>query len=101
MRYQAYPYQKFGHAKGKVITVSKTALPANEISAIANQGGGNQQNSEPLYSITVELASQTINAYGKQQKLQSGMLLDADVMQEKRRLYEWVLEPLFSLTGKL
>ncbi|HET7832834.1 MAG TPA: HlyD family secretion protein [Gallionella sp.] len=102
LRYQAYPYQKFGHAKGKVISVSKTALPANEISAVSNQpGGGGQQNSEPLYSITVELASQTINAYGKPQKLQAGMLLDADVMHEKRRLYEWVLEPLFSLTGKL
>ncbi|HCU85527.1 MAG TPA: secretion protein HlyD, partial [Methylophilus sp.] len=30
-----------------------------------------------------------------------GMLLDADVMLERRRLYEWVLEPLISLTGKL
>jgi membrane fusion protein len=29
------------------------------------------------------------------------MLLDADVQQEKLHLYEWVLEPLYSLTGKL
>ena len=102
LRYQAYPYQKFGHAKGKVISVSKTALPGNEISAVGNQsGGGGQQNSEPLYSITVELASQSINAYGRKQNLQAGMQLDADIMHEKRHLYEWVLEPLFSLTGKL
>lgn len=101
LRYQAYPYQKFGHAKGKVISVSKTAMPGNEISAVGNQSGGNQQNSEPLYSITVELSSQTINAYGKKQNLQAGMLLDADIQHENRRLYEWVLEPLFSLTGKL
>ncbi|MFL4114118.1 hypothetical protein, partial [Pseudomonas aeruginosa] len=33
--------------------------------------------------------------------LQSGMLLDADILQDTRRLYEWVLEPLYSLTGKL
>lgn len=39
-------------------------------------------------------------AYGKPQLLQSGMLLDADILQESRRLYEWVLEPLYSLTGK-
>jgi len=30
-----------------------------------------------------------------------GMLLDADILQDTRRLYEWVLEPLYSLTGKL
>ncbi|MFO1882602.1 hypothetical protein, partial [Pseudomonas aeruginosa] len=27
--------------------------------------------------------------------------LDADILQDTRRLYEWVLEPLYSLTGKL
>ena len=101
LRYQAYPYQKFGHARGKVISVAKTALPANEISGLGNLSGGNGQNSEPLYRITVELASQTIDAYGQAQPLQAGMLLDADVLQETRHLYEWVLEPLLSLTGKL
>lgn len=96
LRYQAFPYQKFGHARGKVISVSRTALGANEISGIpVNQSG------ESLYRIIVELDSQTINAYGKAQALQASMLLDADVLQEKRRVYEWVLEPLYSLTGKL
>jgi hypothetical protein len=27
--------------------------------------------------------------------------LEADVVIEKRALYEWVLEPLYSLSGKL
>ncbi len=58
-------------------------------------------NGEPLYRITVVLARQTITAYGKPQPLQAGMLVDADIVQEKRHLYEWVLEPLYSLTGKL
>ena len=29
------------------------------------------------------------------------MQLEADIMQERRKLYEWVLEPLISITGKL
>ncbi|MDD5329949.1 MAG: HlyD family efflux transporter periplasmic adaptor subunit [Sulfuricella sp.] len=101
MRYQAYPYQKFGHARGTVVSVAKTALPANEISGLGNLAGGNGQNSEPLYRITVDLAQQSVMAYGQRQQLQAGMLLDADVLQDTRRLYEWVLEPLYSLTGKL
>lgn len=101
LRYQAYPYQKFGHAKGTVVSVAQTALPVNEISAIGNPSGGSSQNSEPLYRITVELAAQTVSAYGQQQHLQAGMLLDADILQDTRHLYEWVLEPLYSLTGKL
>lgn len=101
MRYQAYPYQKFGHAKGIVATVAKTALPSNEIWALGNLAGGNGQSSEPLYRITVALVEQSVVAYGEPQPLQAGMLLEADILQDKRRLYEWVLEPLYSLTGKL
>jgi len=103
IRYQAYPYQKFGHHQGIVDDVSKTALPANEISSLGTVINGNNNNSsnEPLYRITVKLAEQSIKTYGQAHRLQTGMLLDADILQEKRRLFEWVLEPLFSLTGKL
>ncbi|WP_211443343.1 HlyD family secretion protein [Collimonas humicola] len=99
IRYQAYPYQKFGHQKGVVESVARTALPNNELNAIGVPAGGN--GSEPMYRITVRLASQQVQAYGRPQPLQAGMLLDADVRQEKLRLYEWALEPLYSLTGKL
>ncbi|PFH10532.1 membrane fusion protein [Collimonas sp. PA-H2] len=99
IRYQAYPYQKFGHQKGVVESVARTALPNNELNAIGTPAGGN--NTEPMYRITVNLASQQVTAYGRPQALQAGMLLDADVQQEKLHLYEWVLEPLYSLTGKL
>ena len=56
---------------------------------------------EPLYRITVDLSAQTIMAYGEARPLQIGMQLEADIMQERRKLYEWVLEPLISITGKL
>ncbi|MGQ0698198.1 MAG: HlyD family secretion protein [Panacagrimonas sp.] len=97
VRYQAFPYQKFGHAGGRVMSVAKTALLSSEMSGLGQDG----QNNEPLYRVTVELDSQTVNAYGKAEPLQAGMLLEADILQDTRRLYEWVLEPLYSVTGKL
>lgn len=99
VRYHAYPYQKFGHAQGTVTSVSRTALPSNEVATLMSSQA--TAGAEPLYRITVDLAAQTVSAYGKPQSLQAGMLLEADVLQERRRLYEWVLEPLYSLTGKL
>jgi membrane fusion protein len=97
LRYQAYPYQKFGHAHGVVSSISRTALSATELTGAATASG----NDEPLYKIVVTLQRQTITAYGKEQELQAGMRVDADILHEKRKLYEWVLEPLYSLTGKL
>ena len=33
------------------------------------------------------------------QPLHPGMLLEADILGERRRLYEWLLEPLYALRG--
>ena len=97
LRYQAYPYQKFGHGKGIVRFVSKVSLPSEDIP----EAEGIFSSKEPLYRVVVDLAEQYVMAYGKPMPLQAGMLLEADVLQDKRRLYEWVLEPLYSLTGKM
>lgn len=97
LRYQAYPYQKFGQATGTVLTISRTALSASELSGSSAQT--TQQ--EPMFKITVELARQDIQAYGKHIPLQAGLLLEADIMHERRTIVEWIMEPLISLTGKL
>jgi membrane fusion protein len=101
IRYSAYPYQKFGQNGGEVIAVAKTALSSSELTGTSAFATGNDQTAEPLYRISIRIDSQTIAAYGKQQALQAGMLLEADILHEKLKLYEWVLEPLYSLSEKL
>jgi len=101
LRYQAFPYQKFGQSKGTVAFVSKIALSGNELANMTNSAVNGIGGGEPLYRITVNLAEQAVTAYGKPQILQAGMSIDADIFQERRRLYEWVLEPLYTITGKL
>ncbi|RFP15835.1 MULTISPECIES: HlyD family secretion protein [unclassified Duganella] len=100
MRYQAYPYQKFGQAQGTVAHAAKVALSGSDLFGMSGFSGP-ASGSEPLYRVTVKISGQTIQAYGRPQPLQAGMTLEADILQEKRRLYEWVLEPLYSLSGKL
>ncbi|MDP2226443.1 MAG: HlyD family efflux transporter periplasmic adaptor subunit [Moraxellaceae bacterium] len=101
LRYQAYPYQKFGQAEGTVRQVSRTALGPAEFASRPLGWQPATSNNEPVYRITVQLARQTLRAYGEEQPLQPGMLLEADIMQEQRRLYEWVLEPLYTVSGRL
>ena len=100
LRYHAYPYQKFGHYEGVVTDVSRAAVSPGELpsqlAGLTSLYGAN----EPVYRLTVGLASQTITAYGQPMPLQPGMQLEADVIIEKRRLIEWVLDPLFTLTGR-
>lgn len=103
LRYQAYPYEKFGHYAGTVTAVSGAAInPADlPFAAAAAANGSANGAGEPVYRITVALDRQTVAAYGRAVALQPGMQLEADLALDRRRLYEWVLDPLYSIAGKV
>ena len=54
----------------------------------------------PLSSIKVEIAAQSIPAYGRKEPLQPGMQVEADIQLDRRRLIEWIFEPILSLAGR-
>lgn len=104
IRYQAYPYQKFGLQRGTVTDISKTPFAPNELPAsLASTILSNaQQNilgfnsNEALYRIKVKLERQSIDAYGRSQSLKPGMTLEADVVQDRRKIWEWIVEPVLA-----
>lgn len=95
IRYDAFPYQKFGLYEGVVEGVAKTPLLPGEL---LNTPVHLQ---EPVYRVTARLSEQGVRAYGQAIPLKSGMTLTADVELAERRLWQWLLEPIFSLKGRL
>lgn len=100
LRYAAFPYQKFGMAEGLVLAVSRSPinpqdLPAGQAQALVAAA----QVNEPMYRITVRLAAQSVTTYGKPTPLAAGMRLDADVRQDSRKVWEWLLEPALAVAG--
>lgn len=95
IRYDAFPYQKFGLYQGMLTKVSDSVLLPNEInrSPVAVQ--------EPVYLVKAALQSQTVQAYGLQFPLKAGMSLSADIHLKERSLLEWLFEPLLSLKGRV
>ncbi len=92
LRLQAFPYQKFGLQAGQVLSVAQAPLQATELANVplAARPSGH----EPVYRITVALDRQQVQAGGQARALVPGMQLDADVVLERRRLIEWLFEPL-------
>jgi membrane fusion protein len=95
LRYLAYPHQKFGSHRARVAAVSKNPLPPGDLGFTPADGSR-----EPLYRIKAVLDAQTISAYGRPEPLQAGMQVEADVQLDRRRLIEWIFEPLLSLAGR-
>jgi membrane fusion protein len=95
LRYVAYPHQKFGSHAGRVTAIARNPLLPADLNFTPPDGSR-----EPLYRIKVELASQTLAAYGRQEPLRAGMQVEADIQLDRRRLIEWIFEPLLALAGR-
>lgn len=108
IRYHAFPYQKFGLQKGLITDVSLTPFAPSELPQnLASTILGNAQQSrigftsnEALYRIKVKLERQTINTYGQAIALKPGMTLEADVIQDRRKIWEWVADPVLAVVQR-
>jgi membrane fusion protein len=98
LHYAAFPYQKFGIQTGRVSQVSRNALTASESMILGVEADSDRK---PRYRVRVALDRQTISAYGQTEQLLPGMALEADLMLDRRRLLEWLLEPLFGARNRM
>lgn len=94
LRFDAFPYQRFGFIESEIIRIDQALISPNEIQLpISLQ--------EPVYRLRAKLTQQQMQAFGKKFDLKSGMLFEADIMLEQRTLIEWILEPIYSLRGRI
>jgi membrane fusion protein len=94
LRYEAFPFQRFGHYRGTVESISRTVWSQGErLGPLAVR--------EPVYRIDVKLDQQSVNANGQEFTLRPGMLVNADLLLERRTVFEWVFEPVLELRARM
>jgi membrane fusion protein len=94
LRYQAFPYQAFGAFKARVTEIARTTTQPDEADAPTSPG-------EAAYRVTVALESQQVRTERSDVALQPGMQLEADIWLERRRLVDWLFEPLFATAKRI
>jgi len=93
LRYDAFPYERFGQYRGVVSDISRNVWsPGERIGPLSAR--------EPVYRVDVKLDKQTVGALDQEFALRPGMLVNADLLLEKRTLLEWIFEPVLQLKGR-
>jgi membrane fusion protein len=94
LRVAAFPYQKYGMAAGTVVAVSRTPLNPQDLPVGQQQALlAAAQSNEPLYRIRVALHAQALRTRDAEHPLRPGQWLEADIVQDRRAVWEWMLEP--------
>lgn len=94
LRYDAFPYQRFGVGTGRVQSISSTVLRPDQIVATIRV-------EEPVYRVVVALDQDAIFAYGRRYRIRPGLALSADIVLDRRTFAEWLLDPIEALRGRL
>src|SRR5580765_30599 len=87
LRYDAYPYQKFGVGHGRVLRLSRTSVDPRELPKAS-------ASNDPVYRVIVELDRDRVVIGGRDYPLTAGATLKADVVLERRSVGEFLFAPL-------
>jgi membrane fusion protein len=84
LRLEAWPHRMFGTRRATIETISRVALLPAELDVPLAIAG-------PVFEVRATLAQQHISALGKRWPLAAGTSLQADIVQRRYRLFEWLL----------
>ena len=106
IRYEAYPYQKFGQFSGEIMSISNVPASSQEMSTYSSSPlSQNNINYQAYYKVMVSLDKQQMAKFNNKIKLTNGMKADITLFLEKRPIYQWMLSPFYdiqkSITGPI
>ncbi len=94
IRYDAYPYVHFGTYDATLHDVSQSILTDEEDEDEKPITVG-----VPYYKVTATLAKESVTLYGHDKKITNGMTFSAVIVGSKRKIWQWILDPLYSYRG--
>lgn len=106
IRYEAYPYQKFGQFSGNIVSISKVPASIQEMTTYSGSPiSKNSLNYQAYYKAMVALNKQEMNDTKRNIQLTNGMKAEVTLFLEKRPIYQWMLSPFYdvkkSITGPI
>ncbi|HEX8533380.1 MAG TPA: HlyD family efflux transporter periplasmic adaptor subunit [Allosphingosinicella sp.] len=87
LQFDAFPYQKYGAGRGTVTAVSRVPIEASAIDPALEVR-------EPVFRIRVRIDEVAPRVSGAESRLRPGMTLTANLVLERRRLWEVLFNPI-------
>lgn len=95
LRFDAFPYQRYGSVGGTIREISHAVLAAPDMVRAASSNGGGEG-----FRVRIVLPSQSFAVAGRRFPLRSGMKVETRFAQERHSLLSWLIDPLAMLADK-
>jgi len=99
IRYNAFPAEKFGQFPGRITQISSTPATVQERALWAGAPAANAAVSETWYRLTITPDVTNFVWQGQRLRPGNGLRAESTLFLEKRKLWQWVLAPLYEMSG--
>lgn len=102
VRYDAFPFEKFGQFSGRIETLSTVPASTQEIASYRSTPLEHSGlNMESYYKMLVALDKTQFHYQDKILRLTGGMKAQSTLFLEKRPLYQWMFSPFYDMKKSL
>lgn len=98
IRYDAFPSEKFGQFPGSISGISRTPASTQEIASYSGAPGPDPVSQHAWYKVLVRPDTSDIQWQGHSLSTGNGMKASCTLFLEERKLYQWILSPLYTLS---
>lgn len=92
LKLPTFPSRQFGVLRGRLVEMTATPRNPREVRLVPNL-------LTPVYEAKVELEKQEMEAMGRRWPLRAGLSVEGTIIETRRTLISWVLEPLIRGSG--
>jgi membrane fusion protein len=93
IRYDAFPFEKFGQFSGRIITLASLPATTQELAHYVNA----PRDGAPYYKAIASLNQSTFSYQDKTLHLSPGITSQVTLFLEKRPLYQWMFAPFYDM----
>lgn len=102
IRYDAFPFEKFGQFPGVIDNVAYVPVSNQEMSSYSSSPmRQNGEIVESYYKVLVAIDNTRFGYQGKELNLSSGMKAQATLFLEKRPIYQWMFAPFYDMKNSV
>lgn len=97
IRYDAFPMEKFGQFSGEISVISTAPASIQEMMTYQGAPAHTPSANMTYYKVIVRPEKNAVKYAGKSLQLQNGMKAESTLFLERRKIYQWMLSPLYDM----
>lgn len=97
IRYDAFPMEKFGQFSGEISVISTAPASTQEMMTYQGAPAHTPSANMTYYKVIVRPEKNAVEYGGRSLLLQNGMKAESTLFLERRKIYQWMLSPLYDM----